>query len=348
MDLYRQIGNLFIVGFPGTRLQEGSAICRDIVDRQLGGVILFNRCLHTPSQPANIASVDQLEELCDSLQGAAGGRLLIGVDQEGGLVRRLRPEAGFDHICSAAEMGGAGNGTSMTRRQAKTNAAMLASVGINCNFAPVVDCSSNPDNPIIATLDRGFSADPETVARHAAAWIDEHRKQGVLSCLKHFPGHGSSSEDSHLGFVDVSDTWDSTELIPYVRLLETGMVELIMTGHLFNQKLDPLFPATLSAATIDSLLRSELGYRGVVISDDMQMKAVTDRYGFEEAVCKSLAAGVDMLVFGNNLDYDPDVCRRAIAAVIDGIDRGRISRQRIETALHRIRSLKKQLGKKHE
>ena len=345
MDLYRQIGNLFIIGFTGARLEEGAAVCRDIVDRQLGGVILFNRCLHTPSQPANIASVRQLQELCASLQKAAGGRLLIGVDQEGGQVRRLRPEAGFHHICSAAEMGGSGPGTGMTRLQAQRNAAMLASVGINCNFAPVVDCRSNPDNPIIAALGRSFSADPEEVARHAAAWIDEHRKQGVISCLKHFPGHGSSSTDSHRGFVDISDSWDFTELIPYERLLETGMVELIMTGHLFNSNLDPLFPATLSAATIDNLLRIKLGYRGVVISDDMQMKAVSDRFSFEDAVCKSLAAGVDMLVFGNNLEYDRDVCRRAIAAVIDGIDRGIVSRQRIEEALHRIEGLKEQFGK---
>lgn len=348
MDLSRQIGNLFTIGFPGTELEPDSAICRDLVDGHLGGVILFNRCLHTPSQAANIASVEQLKDLCTSLQKAAGGRLLIGVDQEGGLVRRLRPEAGFDPICSAAEMGASGYGTSMTRLQAGTNAAMLASVGINCNFAPVVDCNNNPGNPVIGALGRSFSADPEEVARHAAAWIDEHRKQGILSCLKHFPGHGSSSADSHRGFVDISDTWDSAELIPYERLLKTGLVEMIMTGHLFNHNLDPLFPATLSAATIDNLLRAGLGYSGVVISDDMQMKAVTDRFGFEEAVCKSLAAGVDMLVFGNNLEYDRNVCRRAAAAVIDGLDSGLISRQRIEEALQRIDGLKEQLGKKHE
>jgi beta-N-acetylhexosaminidase len=348
MDLSRQIGNLFIVGFPGIGLEEGSSICHDIIDRQLGGVILFSRCLHTPSQQANIVSVSQLKSLCSSLQKAAGGRLLIGVDQEGGQVRRLRPEAGFEDICSAAEMGATGQGTDVTRQQARINAAMLASAGINCNFAPVVDCGSTPDNPIITSLGRSFSSNPEEIARHATAWIEEHRRRGVLSCLKHFPGHGSSRADSHLGFVDISNTWDATELIPYKRLLDTGMVELIMTGHLFNRNIDPLFPATLSRATIDNLLRTELGYRGVVISDDMQMKAVTDRFGFEEAVCKSLAAGVDMLVFGNNLDNDPGVCQRAIAAVINGLDRGIISRQRIEKALHRIEGLKEQLGKNHE
>ncbi len=343
MDLYKQIGSLLIIGFPGPELKTDLPICRDIVEFELGGVILFNRCLHTPDQPANIRSAAQLQELCTSLQRLSGGRLLIGVDQEGGKVRRLGPEAGFAEICSARQMGASGSNTATTRKQAHLSAAMLAEAGINCNFAPVVDLDVNRANPVIGSIERSFSAAPTIVARHAAAWIAEHRKLGILSCVKHFPGHGSSSADSHKGFVDISNTWSRAELEPYQQLLENGMIDLLMTGHLFNRNLDPAYPATLSAKTVGTLLRDGLGYGGVVVSDDLQMQAITEHYPFAEAVCRSLAAGVDMLVFGNNLDYDPDICEKAVNAVRRGIDRGIVDEKRIAEALHRVGNLKHQL-----
>lgn len=344
MDLSKQIGSLFIVGFPGPVVNERMKIYRDIVELHLGGVILFNRCLHDSSQPANISTPDQLRELCESLQGLAGGNLLIGVDQEGGKVRRLRPEDGFDEVGSPRQLAASGDTTEATRKAAEATAAMLATAGINCNFAPVLDLALNPENPVIAAIDRSFSASPEVVTRHARTWIEAHRNRGVLSCVKHFPGHGSSAVDSHNGFVDISISWQQLELEPYKLLLDHDMVDMIMTGHLFNRHLDPLYPATLSGPVIDGLLRSELGYQGVVVSDDLQMKAITGHYGFEEAVCRSLAAGVDMLVFGNNLDYDPDVCARAIRAVLNGIDGKIIEEARLETALDRVKLLKQRTG----
>jgi len=348
MDLSNQIGSLFIVGFPGSRVGKEADICRDIVDRNLGGVILFNRCLHNPAEPANIESRKQVASLCRSLQEMAGGKLLIGVDQEGGLVRRLRPEAGFEPVCSAEEMAGTGPDTTATRTQASITSEMLAATGINVNFAPVVDCNVNPHNPIIGALGRSFSPNPEQVAHHAQAWIEEHRARGVISCCKHFPGHGSSHADSHLGFVDISDSWHPDELTPYRILLKNKAVDLIMTGHLFNRRLDSEHPATLSGRIINCLLRSELQFDGVVVSDDMQMRAISDHFGFEEAVCKSLAAGVDMLVFGNNLDYDPSVCRRASTAVLNGLKTNVLTEERIISALARVAALKKQLGNYHE
>ena len=348
MDISRHLGSLLILGFPGPVLGQEMEICRDIIDFNLGGVILFNRCLHTPAQPANIVSPTQLKELCSSLQKLADTTLLIGADQEGGKVRRLRPEAGFADSCSARQLGITGERTTLTNIEAETTAAMLAEVGINCNFAPVVDLLSNPSNPVIGGIDRSFSEDPMVVARHAAVWIEAHRAKGVLSCIKHFPGHGSSAADSHLGFVDVSDSWLPLELEPYRLLLDEARVDLVMTGHLFNRHLDPDHPATLSAAIIDGLLRSDLGYEGVVVSDDMQMKAITDHYSFEEAVCRSLAAGVDMLVFGNNLDYGRDICPRAIRAIENGLDRGMLSETRLREALDRVEHLKQRLGKNHD
>lgn len=343
MDLSKQIGSLLIIGFPGPTLQQGMEICRDIVEHGLGGVILFNRCLHSPSQPANVISAEQLKELCTSLQHLAAGTLLIGVDQEGGMVRRLRPNAGFADVCSARQMGAEAERTTLTREQAKTTAAMLDALGINCNFAPVVDLDTNPSNPVIGAIERSFSANPAVVAHHAAAWIEAHQARGVLSCVKHFPGHGSSTTDSHLGFVDISDTWKSYELEPYRILLQEGRVDMVMSGHLFNRHLDPDHPATLSSAIIDGLLRSELGFDGVVVSDDLQMKAISDHYSLAESVCRSLAAGVDMLVFGNNLDYGPDICPRVIKAIEDGIDRGILSETQLHTALDRVKRLKQRL-----
>lgn len=345
MDIDSRLGSLFIIGFPGPHLDPGMEIWRDIVNHGLGGVILFNRCLHTPTQPANIVSAAQVTELCAALQELAGGSLLIGVDQEGGMVRRLRPEAGFAELPSARRLGAGGERIDQTKKQAEISAAMLAEVGINCNFAPVVDLDTNPANPVIGAIERSFSSDPLTVAHHGAAWIEAHREKGILSCLKHFPGHGSSTADSHLGFVDISETWQRKELEPYRLLLQQNMVDLVMSGHLFHRRLDPEHPATLSAAIIDGLLRTELGYDGVVVSDDLQMKAITDHYSFAEAVCRSLAAGVDMLVFGNNLDYGPELCSRAIQAVKEGLGRGLISEARLHTALARVGRLKQLLEK---
>jgi len=340
MDSYKQIGSLLIIGFPGPILKSDEPICRDIVEYGLGGVILFNRCLHNPDQAANIESTGQLKDLCTSLQEMSGGRLLIGVDQEGGKVRRLGPVEGFAEVCSAEQMGKSGTDTRNSKKQAQITATTLAEVGINCNFAPVVDLNINESNPVIGAIGRSFSADPAIVAGHARAWVEEHRKLGILSCIKHFPGHGSSTADSHKGFVDISVTWNPAELAPYRELQENNLVDLVMTGHLFNKNLDPDYPATLSKQIVTNLLRDDLGYGGVVVSDDMQMKAITDHYGFDEAIGRSLAAGVDMLVFGNNLDYDPDICSKAVKAVEDGLSTGIISEERLYSALQRVNNLK--------
>jgi beta-N-acetylhexosaminidase len=344
MDLRKQIGSLFMTGFAGTTLSSDAQICRDIVQHGLGGVILFSRRLNSRSLEANISSPEQLRALTAALQQTAEPTLLIGIDQEGGAVQRLRRERGFSQICSAQEMGASGGDTEATRTQARTNADMLARLGINLNFAPVVDVNVNPDNPVIGILGRSFSDDPALVAAHARAWIEEHNRWGIISCLKHFPGHGSSTNDSHLGFVDISTSWQEPELFAYRDLIDDNLVDLVMTGHLFNQNIDPHYPATLSKKTIAGLLRAELGYRGPVISDDMQMRAITDHYDFSEAVCRALDAGVDIIVFGNNLDYDPDICSRGVQAVLDGLDRGVISEERLHSAFSRVQCLKQRAG----
>ena len=235
-----------------------------------------------------------------------------------------------------------------TTESARQTARMLGDVGINFNLAPVVDLNVFKENPIIGKYGRSFSADPLIVAAHAGAWIREHRQQGILCCLKHFPGHGSSRTDSHLGFVDITETWQDIELLPYQHLIIEKQVNAIMLGHLYNSKFDRQYPATLSHATIETLVRRRLQFDGVVISDDMQMKAITGRYGLEDACCLALAAGVDLVVIGNNLDHDPFIFHKVKDAVLRGLDKRTITETRIEKAWSRVQKLKQLISEKND
>ncbi|MBC8208273.1 MAG: glycoside hydrolase family 3 protein [Desulfobulbaceae bacterium] len=345
MDLRKNIGQLFLIGFKGDQIQAGDTIVADIREHNLGGVILFDRLLAEGAFSNNIRTTEQLRQLTSDLQNHAAIPLFIAVDQEGGRVARLKPEHGFPATRSAAALGEEADGR-QTASDAATIAQTLHEVGINLNLAPVVDLASNPDNPVIAGLGRSFSSDPAQVAMHAAAFIRAHRNQHVLTSLKHFPGHGNSQNDSHLGFTDISDTWDDSELAPYQILMDQKLADTIMIGHLFHHNLDPQLPATLSPAIISDLLRKRLGYDGVVISDDLQMQAITDHYSMEEAVCKALAAGIDLLIIGNNLHHDPHILPRLTTAVMSAVDQGLISREHLDQSCARIGRLKQNLQHK--
>lgn len=345
MDLEQQIAQLLITGFKGDRLLPDSTLAADLRDRRLGGVILFDRLLAEGLPDNNIRSADQTARLCADLQQCAGGDLLIAVDQEGGMVSRFKAERGFPVTASAARLGISAL-PEATESAAGQTAGMLAGMGINLNLAPVVDLDLEPDNPIIGRYQRSFSADPAVVCRHAAAWINAHRRRGVLCCLKHFPGHGSATADSHLGFVDISDSWREDELLPYRRLIAGGQADLIMVGHLFNRHLDPLLPATLSAAVIDGLLRRDLGFTGAVITDDLQMRAITDRYGLVEACVMALTAGADSIIVGNNLEHDPAIVATLVAGIMQAVRQGRLNGRRIDEAWRRVRTLKQRIARK--
>ena len=288
----------------------------------------------------NIESPAQVGALLAFLQAQAPLPLLVAIDQEGGRVNRLKPVRGFPASISHEELGQIDD-PGETFRQAERTARTLADLGINLNLAPVVDLDANPDNPVIKGKKRSFSSDPETVARHAVAFVQAHRAQGVLSCAKHFPGHGSARGDTHLGLVDISTTWRERELIPFQRLIAAGLCDAIMSAHVFNAKLDPESPATLSPATLTGLLREKLGFEGVIISDDMEMKAISSHYGLEHSVPAAIAAGVDLLCFGNNLNYDPGIAGKAIDILVRAVESGRIPESRIDTSLARVRALKR-------
>jgi len=318
-------------------------IVRDIREHGIGGVILFDQEMADAStKRRNIESPAQVKELVSYLQSQAPTPLLVSIDQEGGRVNRLKPDYGFPESISHEELGRI-NDPAETYRRAEQTARTLASLGLNLNLAPVVDLDANPDNPIIKGKKRSFSADPEVVARHAAEFVRAHRAHGVLSCAKHFPGHGSAKGDTHLGLVDVTQTWHERELIPFRRLIEAGLCDALMSAHVFNAKLDPERPATLSRAVLTGILREKLGYRGVVLSDDMEMKAISSHYGLEKSVPAAIEAGVDMLCFGNNMSFDAGIAGKAIDILERAVTSGRISEQRIDESYQRVQALKAKL-----
>jgi len=219
-------------------------------------------------------------------------------------------------------------------------AETLDSVGVTLNLAPVVDLNVNPTNPIIGSLGRSFSADPAVVTAQAEAFIEGHRAVGVRTTLKHFPGHGSSTGDTHLGVVDVTDTWSPIELEPFANIVRDGLADAVLTAHVFNATLDPEHPATLSPPTITGILRHQVGWDGVVISDDMQMGAIRDAYGYADAVRLAILAGVDVLTIAQQQVYEPGIVETTIDLIEGFVRDGTLSEARIDESYARIQALK--------
>ncbi len=343
MTLREKAGQLLLVGFRGLEAGPRSPILRAVAAGLVGGVVLFDTDVKLKRERRNIASRPQVRKLIASLQRAAPIPLLVAVDQEGGRVARLKERHGFARMPAARALGRADD-PHETRRLAAESAAMLAEAGFNLNFAPVVDLDTHPRNPIIGRHGRSFSADPAVVVRHARQVIEAHRLQGVACCLKHFPGHGSSRRDSHLGFTDVSATWRPLELQPYRALIAEGLADAVMSAHVFNRHLDPELPASLSPAIVNGLLRRGLRYSGVVVCDDLDMRAIGDFWGRERALQLALNAGNDLLLIANNLAYDADAAGRAVAALLEGAAAGRVRAARIAEACARVLELKKRLA----
>ena len=330
-----RIGELVLVGFNGAAVDGNAEIEQLLCDSKVGGVVLFAR---------NIQDGAQLKILTSALraraQACAGRALLVAVDAEGGQVMRLGPRAGFVPTLSHDELGSAGD-YAATELEARRIGAMLRDHGINWNLAPVIDVGYNPANPVIVGHGRSFGANPALVTEHARAWVRGMHAASVLTAVKHFPGHGSSYGDTHHGFVDVTPTADrDIELAPYRALIAEGLADAVMTAHVVNRRLDG-HPATLSHTTITGLLRRELGFRGVVVTDDLRMGAIVQHYGFEEALTMALGAGVDMLLIAD--DRLPDgrsASAAAIAAIRRGLAEGRIDARRVEQSLARIDALR--------
>lgn len=329
---------MVVVGFRGLDVAHVGPIADSIALDGLAGVILFNRDGETGGV-RNITSPEQLRSLTADLQALAGGRrLIVAIDQEGGRVARLDSSDGFSDVASEAAIGRAGDDTTAVA-WGRSIAHTLADVGVTLNLAPVVDLDVNPDNPAIGALDRSFSADPKLVTRLALDEIRAHHGCGVATTLKHFPGLGSATVNTDLGVADVTKTWSRTELDPFRALIDSGETDVVMSGHLVNRHLDPDHPASLSPAVVSELLRGELGWDGIVITDSLGASAITAAFGLREAVALAIEAGNDLLLFANQGNYDPDLAGRVIDLVEGHVRSGRIGRARLEESRARVAAL---------
>jgi beta-N-acetylhexosaminidase len=330
---------MLLVGFRGLTVEEAVEIASDIRDRNLGGILLFDTDQPTHSAVRNVESPAQMTALIGGLQALAATPLLVAIDEEGGLVARLDQRHGFPPTISAADLG-ARDDVAFTRQAGEQIAETLASVGVNLNLAPVVDLNVNPANPIIGSLGRSFSAETTVVTSQAEAFIEGHRSVGVLTTLKHFPGHGSSTGDTHLGVVDVTDTWSVIELEPFRNVVDDSLADAVLTAHVFNSKLDPEHPATLSQPTITGILREQIGWDGVVISDDMQMGAIRQAYGYADALRLAILAGVDVLTIAQQQVYEPRIVASTIDLIEGLVNDGSLTEARIDESYQRIQALK--------
>lgn len=333
--LDENIGAMLLVGFRGTEVDStrNPEIISALRDYHVGSVILFDYDVPTGKRGRNIKDATQLKALCQQLR-AFNPHLLIGIDQEGGYVSRLSPRYGFPSIPSAKRLGALGEDS--LRHYAHLTATMLSELGIDLDFAPVADVDVNPRCPVIGAIERSFSADAAEVKSCCLRWVEEMNKGGVVSCMKHFPGHGSAKGDTHKGLVDVSDTWQRRELEPYRNLSSEGL--MVMTAHVINRRLDPSgLPASLSPR-ITAYLRDTLDFQGVIVTDDLAMGAIVQQYSFEQAVRMAVVAGADLLCLSNNGgSYDPNMVPRAVKVIKQMVEDGTVSAERIAQSADRVR-----------
>ncbi|WNG30632.1 beta-N-acetylhexosaminidase [Cystobacter fuscus] len=319
--LYRDCARLFMVGFPGPRIDDDFA---RLMDDGLFGAILFKR---------NVGTAQETAALCREIKSRAGRPFILSVDQEGGRVARLRGEP-FTTLPSMRELGQRQD-LALIERVGRLLAHELRAVGFDWDFAPVLDVDTNPTNPVIG--DRSFSRDPDEVARLGVALARGLEAGGVASCGKHFPGHGDTTTDSHLTLPRLPHDLERlrrVELVPFRAFAQAGLASL-MTAHVLFDALDPKVPATMSPRALNGLLREELGFDGVLVSDDLEMKAIADHYSVEEAAVQGTLAGVDLFL----VCHQADVQRRAIEALVRAVESGRVPRERIAEAHRRLARL---------
>ncbi len=323
MTIRDTVGQLLMVGFQGTELS------REFLDwlreYRPGGVILFSRNLVDPEQVARLTNALQ--------EHATNSPLLIAIDEEGGRVSRL-PQ-GFTTFPAASRVA-ACHASDVAYEMAGVTARELRAVGINMNLAPVLDVNSNPANPIIG--DRAYGTRPEQVCTYGMAVMQGLEDNGIIPCGKHFPGHGDTMTDSHhvLPVVEADRArLDAVELEPFRQAIRRGL-PTIMTAHVRYPALDAETPATLSNPILTDLLRSRLGFEGVTLTDDMEMRAILDHQPIGEASVRALQAGADMVVICHQQEQQGE----AIAAIEHALERGELSWERLTASVARIQALK--------
>ena len=329
-----KIGQMIMIGYSGACVDPN--VLDDVSKGKAGSLLLYERNI-----PA-VNSFAGLKKIIQTYQKAAPLPLLITIDQEGGKVNRLKEKYGFPKTVSNAALGKMGSLDSV-RFYAECTASALAGLGINMNLAPVVDLALNPNNPVVVKKERAYSANADTVTLMAKEMIKAHHRFNVLTVLKHFPGSGSSNGDTHLDFAEVTKTWSDIEMKPFRQLISAGLVDAILSSHTINRQLDKEgLPNTLSNTIINGLLRKKLRYDGVVFSDDMQMLAIANYFGVQEAIRLAINGGIDILTFSNNISGSPSRTVDTVHAMIKNmVLTGGIPRARIDESFRRIKALKK-------
>lgn len=338
MPLHEKVGQLFIVcpdaldsdanASEATALSE--SMRQFLADYPVGGVVFFRK---------NILEPSQITSFLQDLQYTSKIPLFTAVDEEGGLVARLARNPAFDlpQYSSMGDIGNTGD-PSKASEVGRTIGGYLAKYGFNLDFAPDADVNTNPRNPVIGT--RAFSSDPEIAARMVAAAVQGFHDSGTICCIKHFPGHGDTAEDSHYGCATTSKTWEEMqqcELLPFVGGIEAG-ADMVMVGSITAPNVtDDSLPASLSYEMITERLRKEMGYSGIVITDSMTMGAITQYYSSGEAACKAVEAGADIILMPEDLVEAYDAVEQA---VLDG----EIREERLNESVLRILQLKERYG----
>ena len=323
-DTIQNLGELLILGFSGVELSDGTA--NFIKKAGIGGTILFSHNYETPGQVA---------ELCNSIQDQRRDLpLWISVDHEGGKVQRFKK--GFTRIPEAATIAELGS-PKLAFEVAQVMARELKAVGINLNFCPVADIATNPKNPVIGN--RAFGTDEETVAKFCTAMVRGHLVNGVQPCVKHFPGHGDTSTDSHFALPAVDtplETLQNREFIPFLKSFKSGC-SMVMTAHVLIRSIDQKVPATLCSYLLRDILRKQLRYTKIVLSDDLEMKAITDHYGAEEAPKLALQAGCDLLIYRSEA-----ATVQGYEALVRAVESGELAPEIVMESVKRARALKKE------
>jgi beta-N-acetylhexosaminidase len=315
--LERQAASLFTVGFYGKSVTEDLA---GLLARGVGGVIFFARNVGTP---------EEVLELNREIKRVAARPLLLAIDQEGGQVARLRQ--GFTELPPMRAVGATGS-AALARELGMLIGRELRAVGFDMNYAPVLDIDTNPDNPIIAA--RSFGRTPELVTELGLALAAGLQEVGVAACGKHFPGHGDTSQDSHLELPKLPHAMarlEQVELAPFEAAAKAGIASF-MTAHVIFEAVDAKYPATMSRAVLTGILREKLGYDGMVVTDDVEMKAIADNYGVEEAVLLGLGAGVDHFL----CCHTAELAHRAIDAIVKAVQDGKLSQSVLDSATRRF------------
>ena len=326
-----QIGSMLMLGFYGdtANFNSAKALARHLKAGNAGGAVFLRH---------NASTRSGVEQLTTLFRDSAGRRTpLLSIDQEGGKVQRLGTKQGYADILEAGRVPGRYSPDKAADMYASAARELRAS-GFNVNLAPTIDVH-DPSNPVIGKYERAYGSDPAVVAKYGAAFIRGMAREGVACVAKHFPGHGTSRGDSHDGFVDITRTWGQGEIEPFRALARTA--PMVMGGHLVHDQLTGGEPVTFSESILEGVLREQLGFTGAIMTDDLDMGAIRNRYSMQDAVLRSVEAGNDIILISNSAKPDDDLAPKAVRWVREAVEDGRIPPARIEMAARRIEAVKR-------